>query len=56
MAKQIIVIQKGDYLAVWGNITDVCKAYDFSYSYVKGLKFPITYRGYTINKLPYKQK
>ena len=53
--KQFIVLQREEKIEVWGSITDICNAHkEMKYSYVRGLKFPFTYKGVKFSKVHYK--
>jgi len=53
---QKLIIEKGEYRAIWTALTDVCKAYGLPYHSIKGSDYPITVNGYTISKIKYKTK
>jgi len=48
--KTVIVIQKGEDLEVWNQLSKLCKAKGWSYGYARSKKFPYTYKGYTLKK------
>ena len=53
----IIVLQKGDEIEVWGSITEICDIHsDISYHSVYNKKFPFEYKGYSFKKIPYRQQ
>lgn len=56
MLNSVIVLIKSDHIEVWSKLTEVCKAHKFSYTYLKGKKYPFVYRGITFQKVPYKMK
>ena len=43
-------MQKEDQMEAWKTIKSLCTKYDFSYHYVKRLKFPFNYKGYSFRK------
>lgn len=46
-----------DQYEAWGSLTDLCKHHkEFSYSYLKRLKFPYVYKGFMFVKVPYRKK
>jgi hypothetical protein len=51
-----LIIEKGDYRAIWTALTDICKAYYLPYHSIKGASYPIIVNGYTISKIKYKTK
>ncbi len=53
---QKLIIEKGDYRAVWTALTDVCKVYGLPYHSIKCNGYPIFVNGYTISKIKYKTK
>ena len=54
MIKNVIVMQKDDEVEVWGCITKICLVHkNFSYHYLKGLKFPFEYKGWKFIKTKY---
>lgn len=55
--KQIIIIQKGELKEVWGTLTECCNNHpNFNYGYLKHLKFPFEYKGYSFTKIYYRTK
>ena len=51
-----LIIEKGEYRAVWTALTDVCKVYGLPYHSIKDSTYPINVNGYTISKINYKTK
>ena len=51
-----LIIEKGEYRAIWTALTDICKVYDLPYHSIKALSYPISVKGYTISKIKYKTK
>ena len=50
--KTIILIQDKDSIEAFTTLTKACKKYScFNYGYIKGLKFPFTYRGFGFKKI-----
>lgn len=48
----MIVLQKDDEVELYTTLTNVVKAHkDFSYYYLRGLKFPFEYKGYSFKKI-----
>lgn len=56
MNKSIIILSKDNVFEAWGSITEVCKAHKYSYSYLKGKKFPFTYKGVRFEKVPFRER
>ena len=57
MLTNVIVMQKDDEVEVSGCITRICLAHpEFSYHYLKGLKFPFNYKGWSFKKVKYNKK
>ena len=54
--KMKLIIEKGEYRAIWTALTDICKAYYLPYHSIKGSDYPINVNGYTISKIKYKTK
>ena len=55
--KKVIVLMKGEKVEVWGNLVWLCRAHeDFSYSYIKGRKFPFYYKGWVFTKVNYNER
>ena len=55
--QNVIVIQKGDKIELWGSLIELCKAHDeFSYYTIRYKDFPFTYKGWDFNKLQYRTK
>jgi len=51
----VIILRKDDQYECWGQLVELCKYHkEFSYNYIKGLKFPFEYKGYTFFKVPYR--
>lgn len=57
MAERAIIIKRGDQYEGWQSIKEMCKAHpEFSYHYMKRLKFPFTYKGYDFIRVPWREK
>ena len=57
MLTNVIVIQKEDEVEVHGCLTRICLIHkDFSYHYLKGKKFPFSYKGWDFRKVKYNKK
>jgi len=57
MLTNVIVMQSEDEVEVWGCVTRLCLAHpNFSYHYLKGLKFPFSYMGWNFRKIKYNEK
>jgi hypothetical protein len=57
--KSVIIVKKGEDLEAWGSLTELCdnhKENKFSYNYLKGLKFPFDYKGFSFRKVPYRKR
>jgi hypothetical protein len=55
--KQIIILQKGDEIEVWGSLTEICKNHsEFSYYTLRNKKFPFTYKGVKFYKITYRER
>ena len=54
--KNIIHLEKDGEVEVWGSVAKVCEVYEFSYNYLKRLKFPFTYKKIKFNKVPFDSK
>lgn len=53
----VIILKKEDQLECWGQLVELCQHHEeFSYNYLKGLKFPFKYKGYDFIKIPYRTK
>ncbi len=48
--KYVIIMQKEDQVEAWKSVTRLCDKYKFSYHYMKRLKFPFNYKGYSFRK------
>ena len=48
--KYVIIMQKEDQIEAWKSVTRLCDKYKFSYHYMKRLKFPFNYKGYSFRK------
>lgn len=47
MPKKVILLIHNEKIEVYNTLTGLCKIKkEFSYSYMKGLKFPFTYKKY----------
>ena len=38
----------------WGSLTELCRAHEWSYNYLKRKKLPFEYKGWLINRVPFK--
>lgn len=54
--KNIIVLIKLVDLETetWGSLTELCKAHEWSYNYLKRQKLPFEYKGWLIKRVPFK--
>lgn len=51
----IIILETNGNYEAWGNLKDLCKNhYQFSYSYLKRLKFPFESHGYKFTKIKFR--
>ena len=51
-----ILIEKEDYRAIWGSLTEICEVYKLPYHSIKDKPYPIKINGFTIRKLKYRTK
>ena len=57
MAERAIIIKSGDQYEGWQSVKEMCKNHpEFSYNYMKRLKFPFTYKGYDFIRVPWREK
>lgn len=48
----MILLIKENNIEAWATLTSLCKYHkEFKYYYLRGLKFPFTYKGYTFDKI-----
>ncbi len=51
----IIILVSGDKYEAWGSLTEVCQFHpEFSYDYIKKLKFPFEYKEWKFLKVPFR--
>ena len=53
--KNIIILTNGESQEAWGSLTELCRAHEWSYNYLKRQKLPFKYKGWKINRVPFKQ-
>ena len=51
-----IIIEAGEYRAIWGSLTEICEVYELPYHSIKDKPYPIKINGFTIRKLKYRTK
>lgn len=55
--ENVIILTKDGVAECWGSITEICRNHpELKYGYVKGLKFPFTYKGFEFKKVKFKTK
>ncbi len=53
--KFIIILRFNDNYEAWGSLTELCENHpNFSYSTLKGKKFPFKYKGFYFIKVKYR--
>lgn len=53
----MIILKKDNQYETWGSLTEICANHkQFSYNYLKRLKFPINYKGFEFIKVPHRFK
>ena len=50
----IIILTDKESHEAWGSLTELCDAHEFSYNYLKRLKFPFQYKGLDFIKVPFR--
>ena len=51
----IIILTDKESYECWGSLSELCEKHNFSYNYLKRLKFPFTYRKLEFIKVPFRQ-
>ncbi len=52
--KLVLIHEASGQVEVWGRLTELCRSYpEFSYGYLSKQKFPFTYKGFMLVKIPY---
>ena len=58
----IVIVKAGSELPLesriesWGNLSEICRVYGWSYNYLKTKKFPFWYRGNLLVKPRYRMR
>lgn len=55
MRNIIVVLWKGDPVACFGSLTEICRVYKLPYNYLKKKKFPFDYGDYTFHRFEFRK-
>ena len=53
--ENIIILTNKESYEAWGSLSELCEKHNFSYNYLKRLKFPFIYRRLEFIKVPFRQ-
>lgn len=55
--QSVIIIESDEHIECWASFPKLCRAHpDFSYEYVRRLKFPFTYKGWKFYKVRWNER